>query len=96
MSDNRRMNSNVPLTQKAVWTKCFRPSGTFVEFIKEQIEQSIPERFEKIVRLYPRRVAVRTATEVLTYAELNTMANRLARTIVAERGSGVEGYWDTL
>ena len=29
------------------------PSGTFVEFRKEEIEHSIPERFEEIVELYP-------------------------------------------
>ena len=44
--------TNLPPEQEAIRAKCFHPSGTFVEFLKEEIEQSIPERFEKIVRKY--------------------------------------------
>jgi len=44
---------NLPPEQEAIRAKCFHPTGTFVEFKKEEIEQSIPERFEKIVRQYP-------------------------------------------
>ncbi len=36
---------------------CFHPSGKFEEFPKEDVETSIPERFEKIVRMYPDRIA---------------------------------------
>jgi amino acid adenylation domain-containing protein len=82
--------SQLPPDQQAIRDKCFHPTGTFVEFPKEEIEQSIPERFEKIVRLYPDRIAVKTANQAWTYAELNGMANRLARAILAERGSGAE------
>jgi hypothetical protein len=44
---------NLRPEQEAIRSKCFHPSGTFVEFPKEEIEQSIPGRFEKIVELYP-------------------------------------------
>ena len=32
-----------------MWDNCFHPSGTFVEFPIEDVETSIPARFEKIV-----------------------------------------------
>jgi amino acid adenylation domain-containing protein len=80
----------LPLEQQAILAKCFHPSGTFVEFPKEEVEQSIPERFEKIVRMYPDRIAVKTENHVLTYAELNATANRVARAILAQLGSVLE------
>src|SRR5438105_4573860 len=39
----------LPPEQQGIRDKCFHPSGTFVEFPKEEIEQSIPARFEKIL-----------------------------------------------
>src|SRR6185436_12379996 len=90
MSDSLSPASNLPPEQEAIRAKCFHPSGTFIEFPKEEIEQSIPERFEKIVRLYPDRLAVRTTSRALTYDELNKAANRLARAILTQRGQGQE------
>ena len=75
--------SEFPPEQQAIRDKCFHPSGRFVEFQKEEVEQSIPERFEKIVRQHPDRLAVKTANHVLTYAELNATANRVACAILA-------------
>ena len=62
----------------------FTPSGIFVEFPKEEIEQSIPHRFEKIVRTYPARIAVKCGDRTLTYEELNQAANRMAHAILAQ------------
>ena len=76
--------------QKAVREKCFHPSGTFVEFTKDEIEQSIPDRFKKIVALYPDRLAVKTRDRALTYRELNQAVNRIARAILEKRGPGSE------
>ena len=90
MSDSLSPASNLPPEQEVIRAKCFHPSGTFIEFPKEEIEQSIPERFEKIVRLYPDRLAVRTTSRALTYDELNKAANRLARAILTQRGQGQE------
>ena len=75
--------TNLALDQEAIRAKCFHPTGAFIEFSKEEIEQSIPERFEKIVRLYPDRVAVKTRSQQLSYNDLNRAANRLARAILA-------------
>jgi amino acid adenylation domain-containing protein len=70
--------------QQAIRDKCFHPSGAFVEFKREEIEQSIPERFERIVRQYPNRLAVTTQARPrgLTYEELNDNVNRIAGRLV--------------
>lgn len=56
----------------------------------EEIEQSVPDRFEKIVRTYPDRLAVKMGDRALTYDELNRTANRIARAILEKRGPGSE------
>lgn len=86
---NRRL-TNPPPEQQAIQSKSFHPSGTFVEFMKEEIERSVPERFEKIVNMHSHRIAVKTADRTVTYADLNTIANRLARQILAEAGTTQE------
>ena len=90
MSDSTPYKSKLPQNQQAIRDKCFHPSGTFVEFPMEDVEQSIPERFEKIVQMHPERLAVKTRTEILTYAELNNTANWLAQRILTVRGCGAE------
>jgi hypothetical protein len=76
------------LTTRLTPEQSFHPTGTFVEFAKEEIEQSIPERFEKIVRMYPERIAVKTRNAALTYEALNKAANRVTSAILAEIGEG--------
>src|SRR5262245_38313289 len=76
--------------QEAAEEKCFFSSGTSVEFKEEDTDQSIPDRFEKIVRLYPRRLALKAGDRSLTYDALNRAANRIARAILAKRGTGNE------
>jgi hypothetical protein len=48
MSDSFKEDLKLPPEQQAIRDKCFHPSGKFVEFPKEEVEQSIPERFEKL------------------------------------------------
>lgn len=57
-------------------------------FSKEEVEQSIPERFEKIVKLYPDRVAIKDREHAVLYTELNEMANRIAHAILDRCGEG--------
>ena len=76
----------IPAEQRAIREKCFHPSGTFIEFQKTAIEQSIPSRFEEQVRRNPKRLAIKTGREELTYDELNNAANRVAEAILAHRG----------
>ena len=78
--------SGVPPEQQAIRDKCFHPTGTFIEFKKEEVEQSIPERFEQQVSRYPDRLAVKTRSQQLTYQELNHTANRIAHAILEQAG----------
>ena len=80
----------IPPEQQAVRAKCFHPSGSFIEFKKAEIEQSIPDRFEQIVRKYPDRIAVKVGECALTYGQLNKAANRVARAILNKQGEGSE------
>jgi amino acid adenylation domain-containing protein len=76
----------IPEEQRAIRAKCIHPTGTFIPFPTEAIDQSIPELFEKQARAYPNRLAVRTRHHVFTYDELNRAANRLAHAIVGQHG----------
>lgn len=80
----------LPLEQQAVRAKCFHPTGDFTELQPQEIEQSVPERFEKAVRQYPDRLALKTSTCELTYRQLNAAANRVARAILETRGEKSE------
>jgi amino acid adenylation domain-containing protein len=66
------------------------PAGPFEGFGREQIEQSIPARFEAQVALHSARPAVVTRDRAVSYAELNQLANCVAHTLLAARGEGEE------
>ena len=66
------------------------PTNPFTEFGEEEIEQSIPLRFEQQVAKDPDRLAFKSRIAALTYGDLNRLANRIARAIVCQRGSGQE------
>jgi amino acid adenylation domain-containing protein len=66
------------------------PTNAFAEFKKEEIEQSIPARFEQQVRRDPDRLAVKARSHALTYDGLNRAANRVARALLAQRAGGEE------
>ena len=76
--------------QQAIRAKCFHPSGSFVEFKKEEVEQSIPSRFEQIVRRCGEQLAVKTKDHSVTYNELNKAVNRVAQAILDLRGERPE------
>lgn len=65
-----------------------QPSPSYVPFLREDIEQSIPARFEQQVRLHADRLAVKTAQHAWTYDILNRAANRIAHTILARDRNG--------
>jgi len=90
VSDFSRPFVDLPPEQLAIRAKCFHPTGASTGFRVEEIEQSIPERFEGMVRKYPERLAVKTKTHELTYNELNNAANRLANAILAKCGEKSE------
>jgi amino acid adenylation domain-containing protein len=85
---NKRQNA-LPVGQ-CLRGEPVRPRGPVSEFRKEDIEQSLADRFEQQVLRYPERLAVKTSSHAFTYAELNKAANQLARALLAQGGSGVE------
>ncbi len=82
--------ANLPPDQQAVQDSCFQSAEMVAELSKVAIDQSIPARFEQIVRMYPNRLAVKAGYHTLTYDELNRYANRIAHTILEKRGPGSE------
>ena len=86
MSDSIRHSTNLPPEQRAIRAKCLHPLGTFVEFPIEDIETSIPARFEKMAGLHSDRLAVKSLDRSWSYCELNHAANRIARAILASCG----------
>jgi amino acid adenylation domain-containing protein len=65
-------------------------AAPFVPFRREDVEQSIPARFEQQVARYPERVAIQSQDRQFTYAALNQAANRLAHAILARECQGTE------
>jgi amino acid adenylation domain-containing protein len=66
------------------------PSNPFIEFRKQDIEQSIPAKFQEQVRKHPHNIAVHTKNYHWTYSELNCRANQVAQTILKEFTFGEE------
>jgi amino acid adenylation domain-containing protein len=89
MKDHSTPFTHLPPEQEAIRAKCFHPTGTFVEFPIQDVETSIPERFEKIVRMYPKRLAVKAGDRRLTYAELNQQASRVAHEVLEQVGNRI-------
>jgi amino acid adenylation domain-containing protein len=81
---------NAQLLQQSIRAEQVPASGPFIQFKKEEIEQSISDRFEQQVLRYPERLAVKTRNHTLTYSELNKAANQIARVILEQRGEGQE------
>jgi amino acid adenylation domain-containing protein len=55
--------------------------GPFVEFKKQEIEQSVATRFERQVAIHPDRLAVQSKNVSFSYEALNKAANRVAGAI---------------
>jgi amino acid adenylation domain-containing protein len=66
-----------------------RPTNPFIEFGREEIDQSLHERFERIASKYPTAIAVKTDRQTVTYDALNKEANRLARAIRSQRNASI-------
>ncbi len=87
MTDLVSQTMRLPPEQEAIRAKCYHPAGAFSEFIKDDVEQSIRQRFEKIVQLHPNRIVVGEGNRVVTYADLNAMANSVAHRILKAQGT---------
>ena len=57
-------------------------NASFTPYERSELDQSIPDRFEKIVTSSYDRIAVQSGTSIFTYDELNRSANRLAHALL--------------
>ncbi len=78
------------LRHRALQERCRHPERDATEFARDEIEQSIPARFEKLASRHPDRLSVKAPDGELTYRELDESANRLAHAILRLRGPGAE------
>ncbi|GGA46179.1 hypothetical protein CYANOKiyG1_65170 [Okeania sp. KiyG1] len=58
----------------------------FREFVRTEIERSIPERFSQQVRQYPQNLAIKTKNYQWTYTELERTAEGVARIVLDKCG----------
>ncbi len=79
------MDTVVTLDRKVERGETFRTAIPLASFPKSEVDQSIPERFEKIVRQFPEKLAIKQGNTSLNYAELNGAANRLASAILSQK-----------
>jgi len=90
---SQRHISDYPLGTGTDESKAGSPiqfAKSFSEFPKNEIEQSIGERFESQVRRYPAHIAVKSRDHEWTYEEMNQRANGVAQQIINRRGTGEE------
>ena len=64
--------------QAAIIDGFSRLSNGYIPFEKDEIDQSLPSRFERQVEKFPHQTAVKTPQYEWTYETLNRMANRTA------------------
>ncbi|MDX6574140.1 MAG: hypothetical protein QOE96_93, partial [Blastocatellia bacterium] len=77
-------------TAREMIRKDVRPTNPFTTFAKDEIEQSITDRFESQVSKYPKRVAIKSARHEWSYEELDRRANQVAQAILNLNGASEE------
>ena len=87
MTDSLKIAANFRRSSRRSGIGVFIRRERSPSFPIEEVESSIPARFEKIVKRYPDHTAIKTGKRVVTYAELNRIANRVARVVAAQRGN---------
>jgi amino acid adenylation domain-containing protein len=86
MSNVSTWVTSLPREQQAILAKCLNANSDFTEFKEDDLERSIPSRFEYIASKYPHRPAVSSKNRSLTYNALNENANRIARALLSTCG----------
>src|SRR5262245_62159221 len=78
------------LRHRSLQARCMHPRGEWTEIASDDIETSVPARFDKMVARQPDRLAVKSNDGELTYRELDESSNRLACAILRQRGPAAE------
>ena len=69
------------MERKRVLGSVRQAEGRFVKFARDDVETSVPERFERQAALYPDHIAVKTRFQHIPYSEFNKSANQIARAV---------------
>ncbi|MGZ8531942.1 MAG: non-ribosomal peptide synthetase [Candidatus Binatia bacterium] len=68
-----------------MYAKYCHATGPLLDRKKIEIDQTIPDRFESMVGLYRKKLAIQTQNRLSDYDSLNRYANRIARLILNRR-----------
>jgi len=68
------------------------PTNHFIEFSRQDIEQSIPARFAQVLQKYPHNLAIHTKNYQWTYRELNYQSNCITQEVL--RNSQFDSQFD--
>ncbi|MBI3960727.1 MAG: non-ribosomal peptide synthetase [Chloroflexi bacterium] len=82
------MQNRTPPAQQEIRDRHRNPYAAWEEFPLAAVEQSVAARFAQQAARFPNHLAVFSDAGVFTYAQLNTLANRIAYAILARRGTG--------
>jgi len=82
MSHPEAPDAGPPLAQRAIQSRCVHPAGKGEPFGPEGLDRSIIDHFERQARRHATRLAVKSGNDVLTYAALDALANRIGRAIL--------------
>ena len=80
----------LPPKQEAIRAKCCHALATFVEFLIDNVDTTVTERFSRIARKYPQFIAAKSNQQVITYEELDERSTDFAYAILSEQGAGTE------
>src|SRR3989337_3720481 len=69
------------MERRRVLGSVIQAEGRFVKFSRDDVETSVPKRFERQAALYPDHIAVKTRFQHITYSEFNKSANQIARAV---------------
>lgn len=59
-------------------------------FDRKEIEGSISARFERVVKKFPHKIAVKSGGNILTYEELDAASDQVAQAIISSQGENPE------
>ena len=84
------LRDEVESDEESLLSQGVRPVNPFIEFRREEIEQSITQRFATQVEKYPNRLAVSSKNYRWTYRELDAAVHSISQTLAGRRGNGEE------
>jgi amino acid adenylation domain-containing protein len=84
------MRESTELRHRSLQARCFHPDGGWTAFGHAETDQSLPDRFAKMVSRHPDQLAVKSPEAELSYRELDNSANCLAHALIERLGHAAE------